>query len=87
MIEKISITQEEILSTSKERTTNMNEVVMGMGELVEYVKPYNKKISQSTIYKWIMLAKRKRNTFPFHKRGKNLYFFKPEIDKWFRSDR
>lgn len=59
--------------------------VLSMADLVNYLKPYN--LTRSSIDKWIMQTKRKLNNFPFHKKGKRLYFYKSEIDEWFRSKR
>lgn len=59
--------------------------ILNMGELLKYLKPY--KITRSTVDKWIMQTKRKRNDFPFHKKGKRLYFYESEIETWLRSNR
>lgn len=57
--------------------------IMGMEELIEYLKPY--KITRSTIDKWIMKAKRKLCDFPFHKAGRKLHFYRSEVEFWLRS--
>ncbi len=59
--------------------------IMGMQELIEYLKPY--KITRSTIDKWIMKTKRKLCDFPFHKAGRKLHFYRSEIELWLRSKR
>jgi len=48
-------------------------------QLVEY-DPVNR--SKATYYRYV-----RERLIPFHKKGKNLFFLKSEIDEWLRSGR
>lgn len=91
-----TLTFNQILQILTERGYSLGEVesalgirqidyaeIMGMTELLVYLKPY--KITRSTIDKWIMATKRKLMDFPFHKPGRRLFFYRSEIDDWFHS--
>ena len=79
-LESIKLTEQYI---SKQQDSHTTEIINGTKELAKYLKPY--KISKSTLDKWVMNAKRKLNDLPFHKPGKNVYFYRSEIDEWLKS--
>lgn len=59
--------------------------VFNVDQLIEYLKPTHPKISRSTIDKWVGKTRSKIMKFPFHKKGRPLYFYKDEIDNWLKS--
>jgi hypothetical protein len=73
-----TLTELGIIQTAQQSSVKLEEW-LDIDALCSYLPD---KPCRNTIYKW-----KKKGIIPYHKRSKQLYFLKSEIDSWLKSKR